>query len=128
MNLSFGIVFLWLTFMCFYVAFKKGSATTPTEVIQELITAITGGGPPTASTDPGVTGYFLGMAPGQLAGSIPQGASGGTALDIPDGESGGTGLDVPDGASGGDGLDLLPGASGGRSLDLPDGASGSVDD
>lgn len=121
MNLVFGIPFLWLAVICFYVAFRKGSATTPAQVFQEIFTAMTGGGPPTASTDPETAGYFLGMAPGQLAASAPTslagllpGASGGNADTAPSGASGGESDDDDSDLEGASGGFLLPGASGGN--------------
>lgn len=51
MNLSFGIVFLWLSMCCLYIAFRQGTAITPTQVIQEIVSGLTGQGGPQAPAE-----------------------------------------------------------------------------
>ncbi len=54
MNLSFGIVLLWLAMAALWIAFHQTDAKTPWEAIQELAGKIGGGG-----GEEGVEGEFI---------------------------------------------------------------------
>jgi hypothetical protein len=55
MNLSMGIVLLWLAMAALWIAFHQTDAKTPWEAIQELAGKIGGGG----GSDEGVEGEFV---------------------------------------------------------------------
>lgn len=63
MNLSLGIVLLWLAVACLWVAFHATDAKTPWDAIQKVVTGISGGGTAAADTgaadDAGVPGAFV---------------------------------------------------------------------